>query len=261
MPRTRTYGLDVDTIAYAARVKAGSGVTILPENLKQINKFVIGVKKLGLWNSMVCWPMRSIHNAGRGSTVYSLGGLHTANGTLVNAPTWGVRGITVNTGQIITLTPSIICPQLISTGFVVQPLTTSSGYYITSDQDVKGLFLNHHWASQGRYFSNVPTGLDTSYGLGRYSIQNNFFTDLSLKFITFQRNIADTHPSIFTNGVLRDGGVGGSDFTLAVNRAMTNVRCIKDSLYSTVIIGSNFDMEIIRPLYKRTLGIDLNLPY
>jgi hypothetical protein len=92
MPRTRTYGLDVDAIAYAARVKAGSGVTILPENLKQINKFVIGVKKLGLWNSMVCWPMRSIHNAGRGSTVYSLGGQGLHNGTMVNGPVWNTNG-------------------------------------------------------------------------------------------------------------------------------------------------------------------------
>ena len=41
MPRTRTYGLDVDTIAFAARVKAGSGKTLLPDSLKQINKFII----------------------------------------------------------------------------------------------------------------------------------------------------------------------------------------------------------------------------
>ena len=93
MPRTRTYGLDVDTIAYAARVKAGSGVTILPEPLKQLNKFIVGIKKLGLWSSMVCWPMRSIHNAGTGTTVYSLGGLGTYNGTMTNSPTWGFNGV------------------------------------------------------------------------------------------------------------------------------------------------------------------------
>jgi hypothetical protein len=95
MPRTRTHGggLDKDTIAFAARVKAGSGRIILTEPLKQINKFVIGAKKLGLWDSIVCWPMRSIHNAGTGSTVYSLGGLGTYNGTLINGPTWGRDGL------------------------------------------------------------------------------------------------------------------------------------------------------------------------
>jgi len=96
MPRTRTYGLDNDTLAYAARVKAGSGKTILPENLRQINKFVIGIKKLGLWNSMVCYPMRSIHNAGAGTTVYSLGGLGIFNGTVSNASRWTPNGITTS---------------------------------------------------------------------------------------------------------------------------------------------------------------------
>ena len=95
MPRIRTYGLDIDTMRYAQRIKSGSGATILPEPLKQINKFVVGVKKLGLWQHMVCWPMRSIHNAGTGSTVYSLGGSGTYNGTMVNSPTWNQNGILV----------------------------------------------------------------------------------------------------------------------------------------------------------------------
>jgi len=101
MPRTRTYGLDVDTIAYAARVKAGSGVTILPEPLKQLNKFIVGIKKLGLWSSMVCWPMRSIHNAGTGSTVYSLGGLGAYNGTMTNSPVWNSDGSGIFFDQVV----------------------------------------------------------------------------------------------------------------------------------------------------------------
>jgi hypothetical protein len=95
MPRTRTYGLDIDTMRFAQRVKQGSGTTIMPEPLKQINKFVIGIKKLGLWSSMICWPLRNIHNAGTGSTVYSLGGLGTYNGTMINSPTWQQDGILV----------------------------------------------------------------------------------------------------------------------------------------------------------------------
>ena len=59
-----------------------------------INHFVKGVKRLGLWSSMVCWPLRSTQNAGTGSTAYSLGGMGTYNGTLVNGPTWGADGIT-----------------------------------------------------------------------------------------------------------------------------------------------------------------------
>lgn len=62
-------------------------------DVEGIDQFVKGVKNLGLWNSMVCWPLRSSQNAGTGTTAYSLGGLGTFNGTLVNGPTWGANGI------------------------------------------------------------------------------------------------------------------------------------------------------------------------
>lgn len=60
----------------------------------QINTFVRGIKSLGLYNNMVCWPLRSTQNAGTGTTAYSLGGLGVYNGTLTNGPTWGTGGIT-----------------------------------------------------------------------------------------------------------------------------------------------------------------------
>jgi prepilin-type processing-associated H-X9-DG protein len=61
-----------------------------------INYFVQGIKRRGLWSSMVCWPLRSSQNAGTGSTAYSLGGLGTYNGTLINGPTWGADGVNFN---------------------------------------------------------------------------------------------------------------------------------------------------------------------
>jgi hypothetical protein len=61
---------------------------------KQIRDFSAGVNDLGLWNSMVCWPLRSSQNYGSGTTAFSLGGLGTFNGALTNGPTWGVSGVT-----------------------------------------------------------------------------------------------------------------------------------------------------------------------
>ena len=78
--------LDADAAAFAA----ASGAT----DVAALSEFVKGVKALGLWNSMVCWPLRSSQNAGTGTTAYSLGGLGTYNGTLVNGPVWGADGIT-----------------------------------------------------------------------------------------------------------------------------------------------------------------------
>ena len=60
---------------------------------QQIRDFAKGVNDLGLWNSMVCWPLRSSQNYGSGTTAFSLGGLGTFNGTLVNGPSWGSDGI------------------------------------------------------------------------------------------------------------------------------------------------------------------------
>lgn len=80
---------DGDAAAYFSR----AGVTDATAK-KQINDFVIGVKGLGLYNNMACWPLRSAQNAGTGSTAYSLGGLGAYNGILGNSPTWGVDGIT-----------------------------------------------------------------------------------------------------------------------------------------------------------------------
>lgn len=61
---------------------------------KQIRDFSAGVNDLGLWNSMVCWPLRSSQNYGSGTTAFSLGGLGTYNGTLTNGPSWGADGVT-----------------------------------------------------------------------------------------------------------------------------------------------------------------------
>ena len=88
---------DDDALAFAA----ASGAT----DIANLSAFVEGVKSLGLWDSMVCWPLRSSQNAGTGSTAYSLGGLGTYNGTLVNGPTWGVDGLTIlgSSSQSVTI--------------------------------------------------------------------------------------------------------------------------------------------------------------
>ena len=91
-----------------------------------ISHFVKGVKRLGLWSSMVCWPLRSSQNAGTGSTAYSLGGLGTYNGTLVNGPTWGADGITATAASSHEITTTFARPNSVSMFFVgAQDLITS----------------------------------------------------------------------------------------------------------------------------------------
>lgn len=67
-------GLDPDALSFIRKTSATS--------ISAIDIFVKGVKALGLWNNMVCWPLRASQNAGSGLTVYSLGGLGSHNGTI-----------------------------------------------------------------------------------------------------------------------------------------------------------------------------------
>ena len=80
--------IDTDTQAFITT----SGAT----DVEALDQFVKGVKNLGLWDSMVAWPLRSSQNAGTGTTAYSLGGLGPFNGTLINGPTWGGDGINMD---------------------------------------------------------------------------------------------------------------------------------------------------------------------
>jgi hypothetical protein len=91
-------GFDADAAAYFDR----AGVTNATAK-GQINAFVKGVKDLGLWSSMVSWPLRSTQNAGTGTTAYSLGGYGVYDATLNASPTWGTDGITFNGTNYLSL--------------------------------------------------------------------------------------------------------------------------------------------------------------
>lgn len=145
--RARTYGLDRDTISYANRIKVGSGTVLSNSSIKQINKFVVGIKRMGLWNSMICWPMRSIHNAGTGSTVYSLGGLGVYNGTMVNSPSWGANGVS------FLASPS---QNAITIQKTVTPLEYSLMMVFSSD--INGSAIIQAWNSTGGGLNGPNSG-------------------------------------------------------------------------------------------------------
>ena len=109
----RKFGLgqqyDPDALSYFST----AGIT--DSTAKQnINSFVKNVKGLGIWSSMVCWPLRSTQNQSTtGTSVYSLGGLGSYTGTRVGASSWLSTGLNLsNNGlgtnnQYITLPPSL----------------------------------------------------------------------------------------------------------------------------------------------------------
>jgi hypothetical protein len=141
---------DPDAVAFAA----ASGAT----DIDAISDFAKGVKRLGLWNNMVCWPLRSTQNAGTGTTAYSLGGLGTFNGTLVNGPTWGADGVVFVSGssQAITLPAVSLVGDYMQASAQAAP---SGNLRVTNFVDVgpTGIGL---WAGFGNnyYWDGRPSG-------------------------------------------------------------------------------------------------------
>jgi hypothetical protein len=130
---TQARGYDADATAFAA----ASGAT----DVAALSAFVKGVKELGLWSNMVCWPLRSSQNAGTGTTAYSLGGLGTFNGTLVGGPTWGVNALdfTVNSSRMDTAVTLPIAPvALMVVRQAQQAQSNNSGVFFTAGVNVSG---------------------------------------------------------------------------------------------------------------------------
>jgi hypothetical protein len=73
MINNRTYGIDLDVLAYNARIVAGGNQGLGPVGMRQVNQFVIGLKKMQLWDLAAnIFLLSSNQNAGAGTTVYGL---------------------------------------------------------------------------------------------------------------------------------------------------------------------------------------------
>ena len=101
---------------------------------QQIRDFAKGVNDLGLWNSMVCWPLRSSQNYGSATTAFSLGGLGTYNGTLTDGPVWAADG----TGVTFDGTNDQIVVSTLSAGLSYSTFVVARTTSATSDMRVFG---------------------------------------------------------------------------------------------------------------------------
>jgi len=125
---SKTYGLQKETRNYLRRLYTFNR-ELASSDIADLDNFIKGTKQLGIWQNMVCWPLRSQHNLGSGSTVLSLGGFSGGvfNGTLINGPTWANDGITTNgTNNYVD----------ISTSFAIQPSSAFSSLLLGRDNDI-----------------------------------------------------------------------------------------------------------------------------
>jgi len=255
--------IDSDVLAFVA----ASGAT----DVAGLDAFVKGVKDLGLWDSMVSWPLRSSQNAGTGTTAYSLGGLGTFNGTLVNSPTWGTDGISFDSAssQQIEWTTSPLSD--FTSGHAMLGVFLPSGPVPTSATSTSQLQILQGAVVVVEYGSGGTGG--TSTGLAQYRITTGrnisaFFAQANLKdkWTVYEH---DPQPSVRvfnSGGNAAHGDLAAGTFVYDPDLSMT-MGATADGTNTTAFwaifaAGTNIlsASEALRTLYKQTLGIGLDLP-
>jgi hypothetical protein len=236
----------------------------------QINEFVRGIKGLGLWDSMVCWPLRSTQNAGTGTTAYSLGGLGTFNGTLVNGPTWGADGLDHTAASSHTTRTPINLIDYGPTGFslfTVAKLNVNNAENMFFGQEGGGgnnlngmlrrvttaqININYSGGNRQASLTSPAVGSFASYGGSVSNAQLRFMANSSHATAT----PSGTYSSVKerADDTLRfasRSSAGGSEI-------FTNVTSAFGALFNVALSQSQLDS--LRDLYKQTLGIGLSLP-
>jgi hypothetical protein len=237
---------DPDAVAFAAT----SGAT----DIDAISDFVKGVKRLGLWSNMVCWPLRSSQNAGTGTTAYSLGGLGTFNGTLVNGPTWGADGITFDgSDDQINITAS----------FGAQRSVMAVGKAANTNGQFKGMFAFDTQTAPGSGigYSNDNFGVlsqDPNIQYGSLTITN--FNSLGAS----SPGSGNGNSFVYANGTSIGNAASNSIATTnprigRFSNAFFFEGPISAAMASTALWTSAQHAALYN-LYKQTLGTGLGLP-
>jgi len=253
--------MDSDAAAYCAR----SGAT----DRAAINAFVRGVKSLGLWQNMVCWPLRSSQNAGFGDTVHSLGGLGTFNGTRVNAPAWGADGVTfVNvSSQYITTNSSINLSTADTLIAAVAKFTDSGIRDLVGTGTVggsTGFLLAQGSATslaaqaQGTvtFFPSINHGSTQGSFEAYAALNSNSGTTVTVSFGASTNS--STQPTHVVNSGNHPFIIGHSSLVASGSRYMQG-----DVALALLIRGAQATMAnwgSLTTLYKSTLGTRLGLP-
>jgi hypothetical protein len=145
MITNRTYGIDQDVIAYNARIVAGGNQGLTTVGMRQVNQFVIGLKKMKLWDLAAnIFLLSSNQNAGTGTTLYGLkpnndGIFKTSSSTRVE---WSTNGINFYNFPRFAGDAFIECPPLqvytgnISYIAIGKGNDTNSAVYFCTQSDV-----------------------------------------------------------------------------------------------------------------------------
>ena len=237
---------DKDAINYFSR----AGVTNATAKA-QINAFVKGVKNLGLYNSMVCWPLRSSQNAGTGTTAYSLGGLGTYNGTLSGSFSWSGSGAVLPANA--TIAASV--PYGTASGSIIGVIQANSinaagRNYTLLKNGNSGLFSPYQDSNFYFDYPDTPNRLTISSGI----VEGVMFFVAGYAGANGSKIYRNT--TLLASNALVASNSGSTINILASGSAASQVAPFAMLLN----IDASANHSNIYTLYKTTLGAGLGLP-
>jgi hypothetical protein len=235
---------------------------------KQIRDFSAGVNDLGLWNSMVCWPLRSSQNYGSGTTAFSLGGLGTFNGELIDGPTWNSDGINTSptnsyvrinqdflngTNSIVNLSGSMLG--------VFANFSTNFG--LISNRGASGNFWDfgiRNSTTQIYSIANATGGTNqivTKADLNTNNLQfSSWRMDGSANRYTTRWNGTNAQSAVIS------GGAASSRSHFQIGRENTGQYALKCAFLMTLtnVAITDAQHDALEVIYKDTLGQGITLP-
>jgi hypothetical protein len=253
-------GFDSDAAAYFER----AGVTDATAK-GQINSFVKGVKDLSLYNSMVCWPLRSAQNKGSGTTAYSLGGYGIFDGAIQASPSWTTTGLSfTSTSQYINIPYSSPLLSLVTSYAAFFSTSTAFVQYHVNFQNetAAGTYLIHRFDGT----ANGALGLTTRNSL------NSFINTAArpINLTTFQSSafsVASASDTMYQDGALAVSGLQSQPtrnptatpepYLQIAGNSSARTHAFQ-ALFATTITDAQSTQ--INSLYKTTMGTGLGLP-
>jgi hypothetical protein len=225
---------------------------------QQIRDFAKGVNDLGLWNSMVCWPLRSSQNYGSGTTAFSLGGLGAFNGTLTNGPTWGADGIAFDGIDDGITTSFTLGSTQVFCGFVGDVPTSgvkgnffgginsnsNAIYWVNPRSGFGGQY--RYGTAAGQYVAvadNITGGVQMWSAIGGAGLNTKGYRSTTL-LGTAGTAATEPSPNLLNTGLLLGRTLGGYEGKAAFTFIIHAAPAAPDAFYA---------------LYKTTLGTGLGL--
>jgi len=276
MITNRTYGMDADVVAYNARIVAGGNQSLSMQSLRQLNQFVISIKKMGLWHNMICWPLKANQNAGSGTIAYSLGGFGILNGTLISNPTWGPTGIIFNNlDQYISLSGASINAGNFTSLSILSTIASNNNSHLfglfqyLSSNPTRG--VNH------AIFGPTGNGVINFAGLtgGTRQKGNQNVTNVGIGFYYASAGVSDLSDPVNSTGFVQlnftrnttSSGSGTLPYTFGSNLywlfgfqgSIRNEIASFQAWFSGIPLTQSQLLQI-QNLYKSTLGEGLGLP-